>query len=49
MFVLLMMPHVGPMIRQYNVFYSVVCANNFDGWKLDNDFNTSIYIFHQKW
>jgi hypothetical protein len=24
MFVLLMMPHVGPMIRQYNVFYSIL-------------------------
>ena len=24
MFVLLMMPHVGPMIRQYNIFYSIL-------------------------
>jgi hypothetical protein len=24
MFVVLMMPHVGPMIRQYNVFYSIL-------------------------
>ena len=23
MFVLLMMPHVGPMIRHYNVFYTI--------------------------
>ena len=24
MFVLLMMPHVGPVIRQYNIFYSIL-------------------------
>ena len=27
MFLLLMMPHVGPMIRQYNVFYSILYTN----------------------
>ena len=27
MFVLLMMPHVGPMIRQYNIFYSIQSYN----------------------
>ena len=28
MFVLLMMPHVGPMIRQYNIFYSIHTDEN---------------------
>jgi hypothetical protein len=29
MFVLLMMPHVGPMIRQYNIFYSKQDSSNY--------------------
>ena len=27
MFVLLMMPHVGPMLRQYNIFYSILLCS----------------------
>jgi hypothetical protein len=34
MFVLLMMPHVGPMIRQYNIFYSILTYVAYE-WRVN--------------
>ena len=49
MFVLLVMPHVGPMIRQYNIFYSILYMMQISSMYIghEEDFNFILFNHFQ--